>query len=492
MSVELAKAYVQIIPSAEGITGGIEKALGDGEPAGRKFGSGLTKGIGTAAKVGVAGMAALAAGTVAAGTAFVNAAKSTAEYGDNIDKQSQKLSVSAEQYQVLAFAAEHSGTSIDKFQKAAATLANNGFEGSVYDAVSALQAIEDPAERAAAASEMFGERTAMEIAPLINGEMAMEDYANQLSELGGIMSDDAVANSAAFEDAMTNLHTAFSGFANGILSEALPGMTLFSEGLAGLVSGQEGAAEQMAEGVTQIVDAVVQGIPLFMDAVVQIGAALLEQAPTIIESLVNGIVANGPQLMTGMTTALQNLGNAIMAHLPQMLTMGLQLLVKLAVGVVNAIPQLVSKIPQIFSAFKSAFTAIDWASVGRELINGIIRGIGAAASMLFDSLKNLAHNALNAAKNVLGIHSPSTVFRDEVGKFVPAGIAVGIEDNADVVEDAVARVGTLSVNGLRGANVSNYGGITINVNGAGDPSVVADKVSRVILNRMNNMGASWA
>lgn len=492
MATELAKAYVQIVPSAEGISDGISKVLGDGEATGKKFGASLTSGISTAAKVGVAGVAALAAGTVAAGGAFVNAAKNAAAYGDQIDKQSQKLSLSAEEYQVLAFAAEHSGTSIDKFTKAAASLEKSGFEGSVYDAVSALQAIEDPAERAAAASEMFGERTAMEIAPLINGEMAMEDYKNQLSDLGGIMSDQAVADSAAFEDALTNLQTAFSGFTNGIVTNALPGMTMFTEGLAGVVAGQEGAASQMAEGVSMVVDSFVQGIPQFMDAVTQIALALLEQAPTIITSLTEGIINNAPTLMAGMMTALQALSNAIIANLPQILQMGIQLIIQLSLGLINAIPQLVAKIPAIFSAFKSAFTSVDWASVGREAINGIIRGIGAAASMLFDSLRNLASNALGAAKKALGIASPSKAFAKQVGHWIPAGVAVGIDDNADAVTNAVSRMGNLAIDGFREANVSNYGGVTVNVNGAGDPSVVADKVSRVILNRMNNMGASWA
>lgn len=76
-------------------------------------------------------------------------------------------------------------------------------------------------------------------------------------------------------------------------------------------------------------------------------------------------------------------------------------------------------------------------SVGANIVNGIIQGVTNAASSLFSTLQDLASSALSAAKKALGIKSPSRAFRDQVGQWIPAGIAAGISGNADIVEDAM-------------------------------------------------------
>ena len=124
----------------------------------------LGKGITTAAKWG----AALAGAAVAAGTAVFAAASKVAEAGDEIDKGSQKLQVTAEQYQKLAFAAERSGTSIDTLAVANKTLQKSDFSGNLYDAVKSVASISDASERAAKAVELFGSKAGQEMLPLLN------------------------------------------------------------------------------------------------------------------------------------------------------------------------------------------------------------------------------------------------------------------------------------------------------------------------------------
>ena len=90
------------------------------------------------------------------------------------------------------------------------------------------------------------------------------------------------------------------------------------------------------------------------------------------------------------------------------------------------------------TAGMNAFKSVNWSSVGKQIINGIVNGISGAASSLFNSLRNLAKNALNAAENALGIKSPSRKFRDLVGKFIPLGIAAGVDKYSNTAADAVA------------------------------------------------------
>lgn len=92
------------------------------------------------------------------------------------------------------------------------------------------------------------------------------------------------------------------------------------------------------------------------------------------------------------------------------------------------------------TAGMNAFKSVNWGSVGRQIINGIINGIKGAASMLLNSLKNLAKNALDAAKSALGIKSPSRRFRDLVGKFIPLGIAAGVDKYSGTAAEAVSNM----------------------------------------------------
>lgn len=83
----------------------------------------------------------------------------------------------------------------------------------------------------------------------------------------------------------------------------------------------------------------------------------------------------------------------------------------------------------------------DFLHVGEAIVQGIIRGVGNLAGELVDKVKNLAGEALDGVKNFLGIGSPSRVFADEVGRQIPAGIAVGVREHTDL---AVSSVGLLS------------------------------------------------
>ena len=74
---------------------------------------------------------------------------------------------------------------------------------------------------------------------------------------------------------------------------------------------------------------------------------------------------------------------------------------------------------------------------GRQVIQGLINGIGGAFKWVKDTIGNLGKNLVGWAKGVLGIHSPSRIFRDEVGKWIPAGMAQGIDKASGLVADSI-------------------------------------------------------
>jgi TP901 family phage tail tape measure protein len=81
-------------------------------------------------------------------------------------------------------------------------------------------------------------------------------------------------------------------------------------------------------------------------------------------------------------------------------------------------------------------------SAGKDLIQGLINGVKNMASAAWNAVKDVAGGLKNAAKSILGINSPSRVFRDEVGKWIPHGIAEGVRSNADAAHSAVTDTAT--------------------------------------------------
>lgn len=183
------------------------------------FGTRLKKGIATAAKWG----AALVGAAVAVGTAMYKTANKVADVGDAIDKGSQKMGVTSKQYQTLALAAEHCGTSLGTMQKASNAAMKAGYDD-IYSYLTELEKIPDASERMAKAQEELGTRTANEMAALINGTQSLEDYKNEL-ESTGYMSEEAVQASAKFKDTLTTLKTTATNVGLSIGGQLLPVVT---------------------------------------------------------------------------------------------------------------------------------------------------------------------------------------------------------------------------------------------------------------------------
>jgi hypothetical protein len=143
------------------------------------------------------------------------------------------------------------------------------------------------------------------------------------------------------------------------------------------------------------------------------------------------------------------------------------------VPIENAWHRVVAVGDNILNALKSAFdkawnavksVADKFTDVGHDIVMGIVHGVENAAGALMSSLKNLANNALSGAKKALGIGSPSKVFADGVGQWIPAGIAAGVDAAAGVAHSAVAKLAS----GLAGGEVPGIGAsVSLTAAGAG-------------------------
>lgn len=162
----------------------------------------------------------------------------------------------------------------------------------------------------------------------------------------------------------------------------------------------------------------------------------------------------------------------------------------------NGVNNVLNTVRGIGGKIKGAFSnAGSWLlDAGRNIIMGLVNGIKNAIGAAVNAAKNAASNVVNAAKSALGIHSPSRVFRDEVGKMIPAGLGKGIEANMSLAVNPVQRMvadimpnsllngpSSLPVSSPVLANTNNGPRVSapITVN-ASDPTMAARETVRMI------------
>ena len=197
--------------------------------------------------------------------------------------------------------------------------------------------------------------------------------------------------------------------------------------------------------IPQLLQAGIKIIPEILTGIVAALPQMLSTGSEILSTLLNGIITNLPQLLSGGAQAIGEFILGVIEHLPEILAAGVQLLGELAIGVVNAIPTLIMAVPEMFSQFGSALKDVDWAGLGRAIIDGIVNGVKSAAGRLVQAAKDAVKSALSGAKSEAEVGSPSRLFADEVGRWIPAGMAVGIEEGQPVLDKQIRNMITDSV-----------------------------------------------
>ena len=238
-----------------------------------------------------------------------------------------------------------------------------------------------------------------------------------------------------------------TNFCNGIVA-ALPNliaqgatmlnnlMLAITANLPAIIQGGIAIVSTLITGIAQQLPTL---IPTALMMIVTLVSSLLSNVGQLVDAGINllvglaqGVVNALPQLINKAPTIIGQLATAIISNLPKILLAGIKIITILGTGLIQAVPQIISKIPSIISQVKNAFTSVDWGGVGKNIISGIANGLKGAAGAIVEAAKGAAESALNAAKNFLGIHSPSRVFRDQVGKMMALGMGIGFERNIPV------------------------------------------------------------
>ncbi len=140
------------------------------------------------------------------------------------------------------------------------------------------------------------------------------------------------------------------------------------------------------------------------------------------------------------------------------------------------------KISSIVGNMKKSFTNISWSSIGSSIVEGIASGLSKGVNAVTSAAKNVATAAYNAAKNKLKINSPSKLFRDKIGSSISEGMAVGIEKNSNLPEDAVTDLSKSVLKDAESALSRETAGIQIGLGASG-------RVTSPAMSNLNNADA---
>ena len=205
----------------------------------------------------------------------------------------------------------------------------------------------------------------------------------------------------------------------------------------------------------QIILALVQGIgeslptliPALVDAVVLIVETLIDNIDLIIDAgiqlilgLADGLIEALPRLIDKVPEIIEKLFDAFIRNFPKIVEAGGQLIGKLIVGIIGSLGTLYSRVPEIIhtvvKGISSGYQTIK--NAGLNLVAGIWEGISGSLGWIKNKIKGWVGNVTKFIKNLFGIHSPSKLFKDEIGTNLALGIGEGFTDTMTDVQQEMA------------------------------------------------------
>lgn len=195
----------------------------------------------------------------------------------------------------------------------------------------------------------------------------------------------------------------------------------------------------IVQAITPIITTLVSALMPVIQLVVSTIQALMPVVLAVIQFVINGIVSFINTVLLPVINAILPVVQSVIGAVTG-IVQGIATVIR---GVVNVISGIFSGdwsrvwngVTQIVSGAISGITSLldGMVNVGKNLVKGIWDGIKGMGDWLLNQIKGFAHSITDGIKSFFGIHSPSTVMRDEVGRFLAQGIGVGITADADSV-----------------------------------------------------------
>lgn len=226
------------------------------------------------------------------------------------------------------------------------------------------------------------------------------------------------------------------------LAEAATGIieqlsTAIISNLPALVTSAATVVATFASGISESLPGL---IPAAVEAILQIVETLLDNADQLVDAgieiimaLTDGLINALPKLAEKVPQIISKIVEVIANNLPKMHEAALKLITSLAAGLIKAIPTLHKSIPQLVSAIVNGFTSMasKFLDIGKNIVSGVWDGIKGMGSWIKEKVSDFFGGIVDSVKGLLGIHSPSKLFKEEIGENIGLGVAEGISDSGD-------------------------------------------------------------
>lgn len=249
--------------------------------------------------------------------------------------------------------------------------------------------------------------------------------------------------------------------------------------LASLIEGLTNAIPKLVQFLPRIIQTVVSTLTTKLPEIVQMGIKTLT---SLIQGLTNAI----PQLVQMLPTIIKTIVSTLVSNLPQIIEAGVKTLVAYAEGIVKSLGNLASAGWEIVKTLVGSIASLPsemW-SIGKEVVEGIWDGISGSFTWIKNKIKGWVGDITSFIKKLFGIHSPSTVMRDEVGKFLALGIGEGFTDEMKYVAKNMVNAVPMDFS-MNGGGVTNMGGVTINIQGAEGQNV--EELANIVMYKMQRV-----
>lgn len=333
------------------------------------------------------------------------------------------------------------------------------------------------------------------IAPILAG------IATTIGLLAVVLNASTIATAA--QTAATNAAAAAQGLLNAVMNAnpialivvliaglvaAIIGLWNSSEAFREFVTGAFREIQQVAQAVIDAIvnfftvtvpsaiEVVMRHFQILLNRIVSVFDGALSTVSGFVSSVVDFFTVRVPNAVSSMLSAAGRIPVQIASFLGDAISSAASFVGNFASKAVQAASQFVSNIVSGLSGLAGRVM-----SVGSDIVHGIWSGISGAAGWLMNKISGFADNIVSGIKGFFGIHSPSKVMRDQVGKYLAEGVAVGWEKNdpmASIERDLNVGVSRLSVQAqaLDGAGgTTNYQ--TVNFN---QPVESPDQVARTM------------
>lgn len=265
----------------------------------------------------------------------------------------------------------------------------------------------------------------------------IKQFANAGINIYGILSDYTGKTTEELQD----MDITFEDLSNAFIAAGEEGGRYF-----GAMSNQantfNGQVNKMKAGWTELTGYISQ------DVTDSLKNDFLPVLNDTIQAMSKGFKENGIDgMIAAMSTGLQTIVQKIVDKLPDLIQAGIKILSAIATGIIKAIPGLVKQLPAIIKAIVQGLLSLipEIVKVGASLIEGLWNGIKSVKDWILSKIKSFGQSILGGLKSFFGIHSPSTLMRDEIGENIALGIAEGIEDGVpDALNDVDAAMSQLN------------------------------------------------